>query len=305
MSDSNRTNEMKTIGCDTAGDLLPLYVDEVLSPSSVALVEAHLAGCESCTEKVNALKQETKVKDYENVKPMKKFKDRFRRHKILTGITVSICVAVLLGLFLCFFEYAYSYDQLKNDIEVVSDADGHVHIVYTGDKLLFSKYEMHVVGVKDGKVQYKLSLYESMNFQDLWYYFNPALASRQLHNEGKPFELFHVCPNDKVFGAWCDTCMNDGRFAENRSVGRYGGLTTDTLSNFDKPNSYSETEWDALKWVDGDTMPYTPYEEMEAEICCVEYRKFNSPFLDRYKGQTLWRRADISGFVTGVQEFDF
>ncbi|MBQ1413656.1 MAG: zf-HC2 domain-containing protein, partial [Clostridia bacterium] len=31
-----------------AGDLIPLYVDEVLSADSVALVEEHLAECGDC-----------------------------------------------------------------------------------------------------------------------------------------------------------------------------------------------------------------------------------------------------------------
>lgn len=135
------TDNVEKITCDTAGDLLPLYVDEVLSPDSVALVEAHLGGCESCTGKLNSLRVQTTVKDYDSAKPMKKFKDRLRRHKILTGVTVGLCAAILLVLFLCLFQYTYRYDQLENDIEVISDSDGHVHIVYSGDKLLFSHYE--------------------------------------------------------------------------------------------------------------------------------------------------------------------
>jgi hypothetical protein len=281
-------------------------VDKVLSKDSTGLVEAHLAQCENCTQKLHALQTETAVKDYDGVHPMKKFKSRFLRHKILTGVTVGVCAAILLGLFLCFFEYTYSYDQLENDVKVISDSDGHVHIVYNGDKLLFSKYRLDVIGVKDGKAQCRLSLYESVNFRDLWYYYCvPATVDRQLHNDGKPFEWFTVCPNDKDFGWWCDTCMADTRFVSNCSTGRDGGLGMRLLYNFDKPNPYSESEWEQLGSVNKDTMPWNAYEELEVEICRVEYCRFNaaSPW-ENQKSHEIWTRADIPCTVKGTKTKD-
>lgn len=304
---NNLGEKMETITCDTAGDLLPLYVDEVLSPASAALVEAHLAGCESCTEKVNSLKKETTVKDYSGAKPMKKFKNRFRMHKIITGVLVGVCVMVLVGLFLRLYHYDYSYDQLKNDIEVVSDSDGHVHIVYNGDKLLFSHYRYKLTGIKDGKAQYTILFYESVGAYDLyWYYFqSPPLMTKPEHESGKPFELVHICPNDKEQAYFCDKCQytEDSPYIENFSmyqngITSYMGLFNDRMEgdgidiiyNYDKPNPYTEEEWDTLPSVNPDSDPYYPYETMEVEINAAVYCNFDSASLHRYRTYTVWER---------------
>ena len=47
---------MAEITCSVVKDLLPLYVDDALSPDSRAVVEEHLEGCEGCTEYYHLLK---------------------------------------------------------------------------------------------------------------------------------------------------------------------------------------------------------------------------------------------------------
>ena len=41
---------MSRIPCNVNKDLLPLYVDDVCSEESKAIVEEHLAGCEECQD---------------------------------------------------------------------------------------------------------------------------------------------------------------------------------------------------------------------------------------------------------------
>ena len=48
---------MADITCEVIRDLLPLYVDDVLSSDSRALVEEHLETCEGCTDYYHALKE--------------------------------------------------------------------------------------------------------------------------------------------------------------------------------------------------------------------------------------------------------
>ena len=42
-------------------DLLPLYIDDVLSDSSRQIVDEHLDECEDCREYLNDLKESNKV----------------------------------------------------------------------------------------------------------------------------------------------------------------------------------------------------------------------------------------------------
>ena len=46
------------IDCATIRDLLPLYVDDVLSKESKALVSGHLATCESCRNEFTNMQSE-------------------------------------------------------------------------------------------------------------------------------------------------------------------------------------------------------------------------------------------------------
>lgn len=282
---------MSKINCETAGDLIPLYVDEILSKSSVELVEEHLAECDSCTAKVDFLKRETPIKDYDSIKPMKKFKDKLRRHKIITGVTIGICAAIMIGIFLYFFEYSYSYKQLKNDINVVSDSDGHIHIVYNGDNILFSKYDLKFTGIKNGKAQYTLLFYESVNFHDLWnYYMNNVIITKKLHDTGRKFEFFTVCPNDREFGNFCSICGNDDRYVENRSMWSEGGLEHDNIYNYDKPNPYTKQQYNNLYSKNQHMKMYEPYEALEIEISEVRYCRFNSVFTtEKYKSDVVWQ----------------
>ena len=48
---------MADISCEVIRDLLPLYVDDVLSPDSRALVEEHLGTCADCADQYHLLKE--------------------------------------------------------------------------------------------------------------------------------------------------------------------------------------------------------------------------------------------------------
>ncbi len=41
--------------CPAIQDLLPLYVDDALSPESRAVVDEHLAGCDACAAVLRSL----------------------------------------------------------------------------------------------------------------------------------------------------------------------------------------------------------------------------------------------------------
>ena len=73
---------MSQINCSVAGDLIPLYVDEVLSADSVALVEEHLAECGDCAAKVQQLRGNTVVLRDKNIKPLRQIKGKSHRGNI-------------------------------------------------------------------------------------------------------------------------------------------------------------------------------------------------------------------------------
>ena len=94
---------MKEVNCNIIRDILPLYVDEVVSDDTKELVEEHLEGCEECSWenevlKMNIMFTEAPRARIEDGKPLKKIKNRYRLKKWLTAlIAVVITVAFIFG----------------------------------------------------------------------------------------------------------------------------------------------------------------------------------------------------------------
>lgn len=95
------------INCEVIGDLLPLYAENMASAASRAIVDEHLAGCESCREKLAHMGESLPVpieQNREEVKPLKKF--RFHLLIAILGFPLwfpllAAVLVILLVLYLC------------------------------------------------------------------------------------------------------------------------------------------------------------------------------------------------------------
>lgn len=113
------------ITCDVIKDLLPLYVDEVLSKDSNALVEEHLKTCGDCTAYYEKLKGDDDITGIETVRieenleemePLKKIKRRIRRTATRLGIAIGVCL--LIGMMVIGFYYARGGHVDPDDVEI-------------------------------------------------------------------------------------------------------------------------------------------------------------------------------------------
>lgn len=189
---------MSKINCETAGDLIPLYVDEVLSPSSVELVEEHLAECEDCTAKVETLKSSTVVKSYEDVKPIKKIQGKIKKGRIIAGaITAAVIFAAAFAT--AFFTdnvcFDYSYDDVKDKITVVSGSDGHNAVVMYDGKVDYAIYSAQtLVGYENGREQVEVTLYMTRRFSDMSRYYAQGKESSDFNGN---FVIYACHPHEK------------------------------------------------------------------------------------------------------------
>ena len=95
---------MADITCEVIRDLLPLYVDDVLSPDSRAVVEEHLGNCVGCTEYYHMLKEPErnckKMKTNGEKAAFKRIKGALNRRRLITVLVTAVCIAALgMGLF--------------------------------------------------------------------------------------------------------------------------------------------------------------------------------------------------------------
>lgn len=278
---------MSKINCDTAGDLIPLYVDEILSQSSTELLEEHLAECESCTEQVNALKRDVVLKNYDERKPLHKFKNQIMRHRIL-----FLLVAVGLVCFVIYFmmndvEFIDSYDDVKNYLQVdspVSGTDGVVICYKAGSNKVFTtNMTGQVVGVKNNVLQIEATIYTGRYGYDYTYALYsdimrsgmvPKNIYRFLHTQYKNVSDYDPEKPDLVY----DTLSDDYEDYDG-----YDRVLYDWVS--DNLNSHREVGYlPSLKW-------YETKNEVKYEIVRVYYGRWNDTRIDTSHRVLLWEKA--------------
>lgn len=93
------------IECAVIRDLLPLYVDDVLSIESKALVNEHLASCEKCKQEFSKMQNsEIKVnihdKDSAKIDALKLMKKKLLRKNVMVSLgSITVLIVFVLGIF--------------------------------------------------------------------------------------------------------------------------------------------------------------------------------------------------------------
>lgn len=72
---------MHKVSCNIIKDMLPLYVDEVVSSDTRNLVNEHLKDCSACQKKYEAMKGNVSIPADFNTKPLKSIKQAWNRKK--------------------------------------------------------------------------------------------------------------------------------------------------------------------------------------------------------------------------------
>ena len=103
------------IPCGLAEDLLPLYLDQVCSPDSAALVQAHLHHCPACRQRLASLRQGGREEE-EELQALQKARadwQRGRRRARWKGVLTAL-VVVFLGA--CALWYVWQGAPMKGEV---------------------------------------------------------------------------------------------------------------------------------------------------------------------------------------------
>ena len=113
---------MNKISCDIIKDILPLYVDEVVSADTRNMVSEHLAHCEDCRKKYEEMKVTVSIPIETHTKTLKKFKSTWHRKKVvLIYSTIIATIAVMCGVLFAVEHFVY-----QEKIAVNGDRKRHV-----------------------------------------------------------------------------------------------------------------------------------------------------------------------------------
>ena len=92
--------------CNIIRDILPLYIEDMVSADTTELVEEHLKNCVSCRIELQNMKREIRIESYANPKqvdalaPLKAIKRKLQRNAKTLKI---VCILIVCALLLCTF----------------------------------------------------------------------------------------------------------------------------------------------------------------------------------------------------------
>ena len=92
---------MADITCNVVKDLLPLYVDDVLSDDSRKVVDEHILVCAECTDYFQKMKNpaaaDDSAKHTADKETLKKIRNKIRKKRLITAIVTAVCIAAIAG----------------------------------------------------------------------------------------------------------------------------------------------------------------------------------------------------------------
>lgn len=121
--------------CNIIRDILPLYIDEIVSEDTISFVEEHLEKCAACRAELESMKApnalEKAVSDTraDDEKPLKAFAKKWNRKKrivVAAFVAVLLIVALLGSCFVSYlkFDTANPFSAVSGFIQItVADKD--------------------------------------------------------------------------------------------------------------------------------------------------------------------------------------
>lgn len=121
------------ITCDIIRDLLPLYVEDMVSADSKKMVDEHLCTCDPCMKQLGIMKKAQTMPMDVKVESLERVENSIRRRRILAVMTALLFVATMLmsgALFLDAKIYLTA-EQAVDSVEALED--GSIRIHWTDD----------------------------------------------------------------------------------------------------------------------------------------------------------------------------
>lgn len=119
------------ITCDIIRDLLPLYVEDMVSEDSRNMVDEHLCGCEPCTQLLMNIKKSVSVPVEINAEPLNKVRKMIRRRRGISAMAALLTLATVASLVIAylFAPFQLTYEQAIEDFYIRED--GNIVIDYS------------------------------------------------------------------------------------------------------------------------------------------------------------------------------
>ncbi|MGN7312695.1 zf-HC2 domain-containing protein [Alkalicoccobacillus gibsonii] len=172
------------VKCEIIKDVLPLYIDGVVSLETKSMVENHLLNCEKCKQEYEEMSKEVIIPPNKDHSMLRNFKQNFRKKKINFALATSlVTVFVLMSVywFIFNFERVIPYSNSLFNIEI--DGDEKLYLQYSGNNY-YGTHEAYSIPINIDGVKKNVS----------FIYFTQTLAespSSTLLGERNQTEVFY------------------------------------------------------------------------------------------------------------------
>ncbi|MBM7710186.1 anti-sigma factor family protein [Enterococcus lemanii] len=169
---------MKEISCNVIQDLLPLYVDDVVSKETEALVEEHLTHCPKCQKEVAQMKRNLSFPIEKKAPLMQGLSKKWRsKNRMIAGISVLLTSLILFGTFYFIFYFDRLIPYSDSLIKIEKQENGYLSAHYYGDNYFSISATEPMSVIVDGQEKKAVFLHYTKTFAT-------AHAKQFFQNEG-------------------------------------------------------------------------------------------------------------------------
>ncbi|MDX8365534.1 zf-HC2 domain-containing protein [Cytobacillus sp. IB215665] len=124
---------MKDIKCTIIQDVLPLYIDKVVSQDTKEMVDEHLQHCAKCQKEYEAMKHELYIPIENKVSLLSDLSRKWRKKKVMISIaSVLITITILIGVYAYVFVYDTVIPYSENLFKIEKQDDNRLASHYYG-----------------------------------------------------------------------------------------------------------------------------------------------------------------------------
>ena len=158
--------------CSIVRDLLPLYVEDMVSPDTAEFVKEHLDSCPECKNEHGQLKEPAKIPVKTDAKPLLRIKRKLWTKRLMTvAFTLLLVMALLLSGFA--FISAPEYLPYSEDlITITENADGSITLTFDEQVMHFRSsacVEPYTEGDNGEHYQYVYHVEAWTSLWDRWF----------------------------------------------------------------------------------------------------------------------------------------
>lgn len=185
---------MKEINCNIANDLIPLYVDNVLSEDSKELLENHISDCVHCKEILERMQSHIVIAEDKDIKPFKRIRKKLLIRMIIIVFLLIVIAAGYIACQLAEIPVSYVGDDLMKDMEVVCMEDG----IYLRRENLSTRGDIIIVDDRGGVLKFYIGENVPDHFRLEWWETTcyTMLAEHATHWGENEITEVHYCDKD-------------------------------------------------------------------------------------------------------------